>query len=220
MARLKDITIPAYSKGEEIFNMVTHIVGGGLGIVATTLCVIRAALHGNVYGIVGGSIFGAMMILLYTMSSIYHGLYPYSYAKKVFRILDHCSIFVLIAGTYTPMTLCAVRSVNAPLGWTLFGIVWGLSAVGMLFNALDLKRFSKISMILYIGLGWCIIFSFKAVITAIGIGGTVFLVLGGISYTLGALLYKVKKPYMHSVFHIFIVLGSILHFFCIFFYVM
>ena len=184
MAKLKDITIPAYSKGEEIFNMVTHIVGGALGIAATTLCVIRAALHGNVYGIVGGS------------------------------------IFVLIAGTYTPMTLCAVRSVNAPLGWTLFGIVWGLSAVGMLLNALDLKRFSKISMILYIGLGWCIIFSFKAVITAIGIGGTVFLVLGGISYTLGALFYKVKKPYMHSVFHIFIVLGSILHFFCIFFYVM
>lgn len=220
MAKLKDITIPAYSKGEEIFNMVTHIVGGALGIAATTLCVIRAALHGNVYGIVGGSIFGAMMILLYTMSSIYHGLYPYSNAKKVFRILDHCSIFVLIAGTYTPMTLCAVRSVNAPLGWTLFGIVWGLSAVGMLLNALDLKRFSKISMILYIGLGWCIIFSLKAVITAIGIGGTVFLVLGGISYTLGALFYKVKKPYMHSVFHIFIVLGSILHFFCIFFYVM
>ena len=220
MARLKDITIPAYSKGEEIFNMVTHIVGGALGVVATTLCVIRAALHGNVYGVIGGSIFGAMMILLYTMSSIYHGLYPYSNAKKVFRILDHCSIFVLIAGTYTPMTLCAVRSVNPALGWTLFGIVWGLSAVGILLNALDLKRFSKISMVLYIGLGWCIIFSLKAVITAIGVGGMVFLVLGGVAYTVGALFYKVKKPYMHSVFHLFIVLGSILHFFCIFFYVM
>lgn len=220
MAKLKDISIPVYTKGEEIFNMTSHIVGGVLGVVATTLCVIRAALHGNVYGVVCGAVYGAMMILLYTMSSTYHGLYPYRNAKKVFRILDHCSIFVLIAGTYTPMTLCTMRSVNAPLGWTLFGVVWGLSAVGILLNALDLKRFAKISMVLYIGLGWCIIFSLKTIIPVLGVGGMTFLVLGGVLYTVGTLFYKIKKPYMHSVFHIFIVLGSLMHFFCVYFYVM
>ena len=107
--KLKDRVLPTYSKGEEIFNMTTHIVGGGIGVIATILCVVVAAIHGNTYGIVSGAIFGITMILLYTMSSIYHGLRPNTTGKKVLQVLDHCSIFLLIAGSYTPFALCTLR---------------------------------------------------------------------------------------------------------------
>ena len=123
--KLADRVLPTYTKGEEIFNMVSHIVGGALGIAALALCVIFSALHHNVYGIVSTSIYGVSLILLYTMSSIYHGLNPNRTAKKVFQIIDHCSIFILIAGTYTPFALCTLREYDTATGWTLFGIVWG-----------------------------------------------------------------------------------------------
>lgn len=220
--RLNRIELPYYTKGEEIFNMVSHIVGGALGITATTLCVIIAALHHNVYGVISGAVYGAMMIILYCMSSIYHGLHPNLKAKKVFRILDHCAIYLLIAGTYTPFTLCTIREADTALGWVYFGIQWGLAAAGIVLNAIDMKKFKTLSMLLYLGLGWCIVFTLKIVFEGIGVGGLVFLLTGGVCYTIGAVIYGIgkKHAYMHSVFHLFVVVGSLLHFFCILFYVM
>lgn len=216
--------VPAYTRGEEIFNMVSHIAGGALGITATVLCVIMAALHRNVWGVVGGAIFGGTMILLYTMSSIYHGLSPRLAAKRVFRIIDHCSIFLLIAGTYTPIALCNLREYSAPVGWTIFGCVWGMAALGITLNAINLEKFKAFSMICYLGMGWCVLAAVKPTIESIELGGLIFLLLGGIAYTVGALIYglgkKMKRRYVHSVFHLFVVLGSLLQFFCILFYVM
>ncbi len=217
----KNNGIPSYTKGEEIFNMVSHIVGGALGITATTLCVIFAAVHSNAYAVVSSAIFGGMMIILYCMSSIYHGLRPHLKAKRVFRVLDHCSIFLLIGGTYTPFTLVSLREKNPALGWTYFGIVWGLSVLGIVLNAVDMKKFMKVSMALYIILGWCIIFASKQIMPSLKAGGTAFLIIGGLCYTLGAVLYGLGKKYiyMHSVFHMFVLAGSLMHFFCILFYV-
>lgn len=201
--------------------MVSHIVGGAMGIAATVLCVVFAALHHNVYGIVSGAIFGATMIVLYTMSSIYHGLHRNT-AKKVFQIIDHCSIYLLIAGTYTPFCLCTLREHKTWLGWTVFGVIWGLAALGITLNAIDLKSFRVISMILYLGMGWCVIFTIKIILELLGTAGFALLLAGGISYTVGAIFYGIgaKKRYIHSVFHLFVVLGSLLHFLCILIFVM
>ncbi len=219
--KLSDRTLPDYTKAEEIMNMVTHIVGGGFGVLALTLCVIVSALHKNVWGIVGGSIYGASMIALYTMSSVYHGLKA-GMGKKVMQVLDHCTIYFLIAGTYTPILLCSIRVVSPGWAWSLFGIVWGLAAMATVFTAIDLKKYSVLSMICYIGMGWCIVIAAKTAIEAIPFPGLMWLLAGGISYTIGAILYGLGKKirYMHSVFHIFVLLGSILQFICIIFYVL
>ena len=212
--------LPRYTKGEEIFNMVSHIVGGGLGVVALVLCVVFAALHRNTWGIVGCSIYGASLIILYTMSSIYHGLHP-NMAKRVFRVLDHCTIYFLIGGTYTPILFCAIRPVSPGWAWTIFGIVWGLAAMATTLTAIDMKKYSKLSMVCYIGMGWSILLAAKVTIRAMETWGLIFLLAGGIAYTVGAVLYGIgkKHKYIHSVFHLFVVLGSILQFLCIFFYV-
>lgn len=219
--KLADRVLPTYTKGEEIFNMVSHIVGGAFGIAVTVLCVVFAALHHNVYGIISGAIYGTTMIILYTMSSIYHGLRP-NKAKKVFQILDHCTIFLLIAGSYTPFCLCTFREYNVALGWSLFGIIWGVAILGIVLNAIDIKKYKKFSMICYLAMGWCIIIKFPLLVQLLGIPGTILLVLGGIAYTIGAILYGIgkKHKYIHSIFHLFIVLASVLQFFSIFFYVM
>ena len=219
--KLKDRVLPTYTKGEEIFNMVSHIVGGALGIVAVVLCVIMAAVHNNVYGIVGGAIYGFTMILLYTMSSIYHGLKPDKMAKKVFQIFDHCSIFLLIAGTYTPITLSSIMRVSVWDAWWMFGIIWGAAVFGIVLNSIDLKSTRKISLIAYLLMGWCIVAKFGVLVKAMSAGGILFLVLGGIAYSVGVIFYVLgkKKKYFHSIFHLFILLGSLLHFFCILFYV-
>lgn len=219
--KLKDRILPNYTKGEEIFNMVSHIAGGAVGITAVVLCVIFAALHSNAYGVVGSAIYGASMIILYTMSSIYHGLKPELMAKKVFQVIDHCSIFLLIAGTYTPIALCSLREHTPWLGWTIFGVIWGFAALGIVFNSIDIKAYSRFSAICYLVMGWCIVLAWKPTVQMLGGGGIALLLSGGISYTIGALFYYFlkKKRYMHSVFHLFVVIGSILHFLCILFYV-
>lgn len=219
--KLKDRILPDYTKGEEIFNMTSHIVGGSFGIVALVLCIVFAAIHHNGYAVVSSAIYGVMMIILYTMSSIYHGLKPERKAKKVFQILDHCSIFLLIAGSYTPFCLVTFREYNAVLGWTIFGIIWAIAILGITLNAVDIKKYKVFSMICYLGMGWCIIFTAKLLPKLLGIPGLVLLVSGGIAYTVGAILYGLgrKKRYMHSIFHLFILLGSILQFFCILLYV-
>lgn len=218
--KLCDRKLPDYTGGEEIFNMVSHIVGGGFGIIALILCVVFSAVKGNVWGVVGSSIYGASLVVLYSMSSIYHGL-KHELAKKVMQVLDHCTIYFLIAGTYTPILLCSIRNYAPVTAWVLFSVVWGISALAVVFTAIDHKRYAVFSMICYIGLGWCIVFAAKTTIAAIPFGGLMFLLAGGISYTIGAVLYEIGRThrYMHSVFHLFVVLGSILQFLCIFFYV-
>ena len=139
--KLAERVLPAYTKGEEIFNMVTHIIGGVAGIATIVLCSVIGAIHNNPYGIVSGIIFGVSMLFLYTMSSIYHGLSPKLKSKKVFQILDHCAIFVLIAGSYTPFALCTLREYSTALGWIIFGVIWGFAIIGITLNAIDLKKY-------------------------------------------------------------------------------
>ena len=220
--KLKDRILPKDTKGEEIFNMTSHIVGAVLGVVATVLCIVFAAVRGNVYGVISGAIYGATMILLYTMSSIYHGLSPKRYSKKVFQVLDHCSIFLLIAGSYTPFALCSIREYDPVSGWVIFGVIWAVAILGITLNSIDIKKFKIFSMICYLAMGWCIVFKITLLPKLLGIAGFVLLLLGGIAYTVGAVLYSIgkKRKYMHSVFHLFILLGSLLQFFCILLYVM
>ncbi len=210
--KLKDRVLPTYTKGEERFNMISHIVGGAIGVAALVLCIVRSALHHNGFGLAGSIVFGVSMILLYTMSSIYHGLHE-GMAKKVLQVLDHCTIYVLIAGTYTPILLSAMRPIDPVASWVLLGVIWALAAAAITLTAIDLHKFRVFSMICYIGMGWTIIFKVKLLIEAIGWGGFWLILLGGVSYTAGAVLYGMgrTKRYMHSVFHLFVILGSVLH---------
>ena len=216
--KLKDRELPTYTKGEEIFNMVSHIVGSVLGIVAIVLCSIFAS---NAYGVVSGIIFGVSILILYTMSSIYHGLSPKLHGKKVFQVLDHCTIFLLIAGSYTPFALCVLREYDAKLGWTIFGVIWAMAIIGIIFNSIDIKKYKKFSMICYLVMGWCIIIKISILPQLLGNIGFILLVAGGLIYTLGAVLYGIgkKHKYVHSIFHICCFIGTLLHFLCILFYV-
>ena len=219
--KLGERILPTYTKGEEVFNMVSHIIGGVLGVVAIVLCTIFGAIHHDAYAVVSGCIFGVTLLVLYTMSSIYHGLKPTLKAKKVFQIMDHCSIFLLIAGSYTPFALCTLREYSVVLGWSIFGIIWGLAAIGITLNAIDLHRYKKFSMICYLVMGWCIIFRIDVVYHALGTTGFLLLLTGGIVYTIGAIIYGLgkKHKWMHSIFHITCMIGSLLQFLCILLYV-
>lgn len=217
--KLSERRLPDYSRGEEIMNMVTHIAGGGLGVAALVLCVIRAALRGGAVEVVSAVVYGVCLIGLYTMSSVYHGLRP-GMGKKVLQVLDHCTIYFLIAGSYTPVALCAIRPVYPALGiWLTVG-EWALTALAVTLTAIDLQKYNVFSMICYIGMGWGILPFVRQTVEAMGGTGFALLLAGGIAYTVGAILYGIgsKKKWLHSVFHIFVVLGSILHFFAIFFY--
>jgi len=220
---LHERKLPDYTRGEELFNMISHIVGGGFALCALALCIAFALIHGNQpYALLSGIVYGITMLVLYTMSSIYHGLQPHLTAKKVFQVIDHCSIFFLIAGTYTPITMCRIIPCNAALGWAILGVVWGVAILGAVLNAIDLERFKVFSMICYLGMGWCIVAAIEPMIAIFPPGALALLVAGGVAYTVGAVLYGLgrKKRYMHSVFHLFVLLGSILHFLCILLYVL
>lgn len=220
--KLKDRVLPVYSKGEEIINMTSHIVGAVFAIVAMILCIVVSAYHSNVYGVISSSIYGFTMILLYTMSSIYHGLSPKLSGKKVMQVLDHCSIFLLIAGCYTPFALCSLREYDLLTGWLIFGIIWAVAILGITLNAIDLKKYKKFSMICYLVMGWCIVLKINILPQLLTWNGFILLLSGGIIYSIGALLYGLgkKHKYMHSIFHFCILIASILQFFCILFYVL
>jgi len=211
--KLKDRRLPNYTRGEEIMNMVTHIVGGALGIIALVFCVIKAALAGNTLGIIGSAIYGGTMVVLYSVSSVYHGLRP-STGKKVMQIIDHCTIYFLICGTYTPILLSAFVPVYPVLGWGLLAGEWILAILAATLTAIDLKKYNVFSMICYICMGWGIIFFIPQTIAVTSREGFLLLLSGGIAYTIGAVLYGIgsKMRWMHSVFHIFVVLGSLLQF--------
>ena len=199
--------------------MISHSVGGAIGIAALVLCVVRSAVRHNGYGLAGSIVYGVSMIVLYTMSSVYHGLKPGN-GKRVMQVLDHCTIYLLIAGTYTPILLSAMRPIDPVASWIMFGVVWGLATAAITFTAIDLKKYSVFSMICYIGMGWCILVKVPLLIEAVGWGGFWLILLGGICYTIGAVLYGVgrKKRYMHSIFHLCVVAGSVLHLLAILIY--
>ncbi len=217
------ISLPSYSRAEEICNMVTHIVGAGLGIIGLILCLIRSVQNGLDYSVVSSAVYGLSIVLLFTMSSLYHGLVPVK-AKKVFRVLDHCTIYLLIAGTYTPIVLVSLRTVNPVMAWVVFGIVWCAAIVAITLTAIDMHRFRIFSMVSYLAMGWCILICFRDTIRSVGNTGMVLLFLGGVLYTIGAVIYAISKkkqlPYAHSLFHLFVLFACILHFLTIFLFVL
>jgi len=218
--KLRDRLLPDYTAGEEIMNMVTHIAGGALGVAVLVLCVTKAINSGSVYSIVGCCVYGVSIITLYTISSVYHGLRP-EMAKKVLQVLDHCTIYFLIAGTYTPILLSAFVPAYPVIGWGLLAAEWILAALAASLTAIDLKRHTVFSMICYIGMGWGIIFFIPQTIELLTAPGFAWLLSGGIAYTIGAIFYGIgsKRHWIHSVFHIFVVIGSLLQFLAIYLYV-
>lgn len=212
---MSKIEIPEYSLGEELVSSISHGIGALLGIAALVLSVVFSK---NSITIVSSAIYGITLIILYLISCLYHSFSPRIKAKKVFRVLDHDSIYLLIFGTYMPYLLV---SIGGTKGWILWGILLGLSILGIVFNSINLEKFKNVSLISYILMGWIIIFSFKDVYNSIGFYGTLYLILGGVFYTIGALFYRLGKKikYMHSIFHLLVLAGSIFHFFSIFLYV-
>ena len=217
--KLQDRVLPSYCLGEEITNTVTHILGGIGGVIALILCVRKAMMFHGAVEILGAAIYGACLIVLYSISSVYHGLKP-SMAKKVMQVLDHCAIYFLIAGSYSVITLSAIRHYDPVLGWGMFAMEWILCAIATVLTAIDLKRYEVFSMICYIGMGWAIIPFAGTIRRLLGDLGFGLLLWGGIAYTVGAVLYGIgaKVKWMHSVFHVFVVLGSVLQFFAFYRY--
>ena len=215
MTKNKHLTY--YPTTEEKINILTHGLGLLLSIAALVLLVIHASTHGTARHIVSFTIFGASLILLYSASTLYHYSQKPDIRRKL-NILDHASIYVLIAGTYTPFTLITLKGW---LGWTIFGITWGIAIVGVFFKLFYTGRFDKISTIAYVAMGWIIIFAVKPLIENLPLNGLYWLLAGGIFYTIGAVLYSVKKiKFNHAIFHVFVLLGSFSHFMAIYFYVL
>ncbi|MBQ9624980.1 MAG: hemolysin III family protein [Clostridia bacterium] len=204
-----------YTLGEEIANAVTHGVASALAIAATVVVIVFAGITRDPWKIVSASIYGFSMILLYTMSTLYHS-FPVGRTKAVFRVFDHASIFILIAGSYTPFTLVTLRG---PIGWILFGVTWGSAVIGVTLNAISVDRFDKLSLACYVASGWCVVFTIKPLIDKLAFNGLMFLVAGGVMYTAGIVFYKLRRKYMHSIWHVFVFLGTLFQYFCILFYV-
>ncbi len=206
-----------YSLGEEIAHTISHGIGLLLSIAGLAVLVAFASRYGDAWHITSSAIYGATLILLYTASTLYHGI-PQSRSKQLLRRLDHAAIFLLIAGTYTPFTLVNMRGV---WGWSLFGLVWGLATLGMVLELVMKRRIKWLSITLYLGLGWLVLIAIKPLIDSVAIGGIVLLLAGGLSYSLGVIFYVWKRlSYHHAVWHLFVMGGSALHFFSVFFYVL
>lgn len=201
-----------YTLGEEIFNSVSHGAGSLLSIAGTVILIVFSAIYADAWAVVSSCVYGASLIILYTMSTLYHAI-TNEKAKKFFRIMDHNTIFFLIAGTYTPLTLFCL---NGWLGWTLFGIVWGAAIIGIVLNSIDLERFRKPSVVCYILMGWVIILAIRPLMESIPQTSLIFLLIGGVFYTVGVIFYAIKKVrYFHSIWHLFTIAGSIFHYFSI-----
>ena len=217
--KLCDRVLPNYTRGEEQMNTITHVAGGAMAIAALILCILRSALRSNVWGIVASAIYGTSMIAMFTISSVYHGMKAGT-GKKVMQVIDHCTIYFLIAGSYTVVVLSALRPVYPGLAWGIFGFEWALALVAATLTAIDLKKYAVFSMICYIGMGWAIIPFWKPVMEVLTKPGFLLLLLGGIAYTIGSILYGLgtKRKWMHGVFHIFVDLGAGLQFLAVLFY--
>lgn len=217
--KLQDRVLPFYTIPEEIFHTISHGAGVLLGILVCILCATKA--FGRSLPFAGAIIYGTSMIILYCFSAIYHGLQP-GMAKKVFQILDHCTIYVLIAGTYTPILLTAFIPKAPVAGWGLMLLQWGVSTVAIILNAIDLHKFRYFSYFSYIVLGWALVFIAPIALSVLSPSAFFYLLLGGISYTIGAILFAFgsKFRWFHSIFHVFVVLGSILQFIAIYCYIL
>ena len=212
----KEISIPSYSLGEELFNAISHGLGALLSIAALVLMLIRAR---NALEVTTAAIFGTSMIFLYTISCVYHALSPGLRGKKVLRVLDHCSVFLLVFGTYIPASLLGVSGVR---GWLLFGLVAFFTALGIVFTALDLERYQLAAVICQLLSGWSILMGASNLRAALGLQGLIWMIAGGVMYTIGAILYGIGKnrKYCHSVFHVFCLLGTFCHFWAIYKYLL
>ncbi len=205
-----------FTLGEIIANAVTHGIGTALAIAGLAILVAFASLHGDAWHIVSASIYGATLIFLYLFSTLYHSVLG-PRVSQVLRVFDHAAIFLLIAGTYTPFTLVTLRG---PLGWTLFGIVWSMALFGVSFQTTLLRRHVGISLGLYIGMGWAVIVAARPLMEALPMPGMILLASGGLAYTFGVIFYVWHRlPYHHAIWHLFVLAGSVLHFFAILLYV-
>ena len=214
---MKNKHITYYYLPEEKINIITHAIGLLLSIAALVLLIIHASSNGSARHIVSFTIFGASMILLYSASTLYHYSQKPDIRRKL-NILDHASIYVLIAGTYTPFTLVTLKGA---LGWSIFGVTWGIALAGVFLKLFYTGKYDKISTIAYVAMGWIIIFAVKPLIENLPINGLYWLLAGGILYTIGAFLYSIKKiKFNHAIFHVFVLLGSFSHFMAIYFYVL
>jgi hemolysin III len=205
-----------YSVCEEIANSITHGLGMVLSVVGLVLLLVLASRYGDAWHIVGCGIYGATLLLLYTASTLYHGI-TRPRAKQVLRILDHSAIFLLIAGTYTPFTLVNLRG---PWGWSLFGTIWSLALLGIILEMTPWRRFRVISILLYVGMGWAVVVAAKPLLNTVALPGLILLLAGGLAYTVGIVFYVWRNlPHHHAIWHLFVLSGSVLHFFAVLFFV-
>ena len=204
------------------WSAITHGIGAGLAVLGTLWLLMRTwQMGGDGWKMLSFAIYGASMIVLYSVSSVYHGLKP-SMGKKVMQVIDHCTIYLLIVGTYTPILLAAIRPAHPAIAWVIFGAEWALAAFAAVFTAIDHKQYGKLSMCCYIGMGWLVVLALKPSLDALGKAGFLWLLAGGIAYTVGAILYGLgkKNPALHTVFHLFVDAGSLLQAVCILKYVL
>lgn len=207
-----------YSKNEEIMNSISHGVGSLLAVVGGSVMITLSACYHGCLAVVASAVYSFTLIVMFTFSTLYHAI-PYQRVKRVLQVFDHVSIYLLIAGTYTPITLITLRGTAS--GIFIFATVWLLAIVGIVLNAVNLNRFKRVSLLLYIGMGWAVLWDLRGVIAGLGQGGFALLLAGGISYTVGIIFYKLKKiPYMHGVWHIFVLIGGVLHYLCVLLYVL
>ncbi len=204
-----------YTLGEEIAHSITHGIGTGLSIAGLTLLLVLAVLYGNVYQIVSFTIYGATLIILYLTSTLYHS-FQQPRVKRIFQIIDHAAIYLLIAGTYTPFLLVAIRGI---WGWSVLIIIWGLALLGIGFKVLSIHRFQKLSVLTYILMGWLSVVILNELLVNVPLGGLIWLAIGGVAYTMGIIFYALEKiPYTHAIWHVFVMGGSICHYFAVLLY--
>ena len=216
MPRMQPNPGPRYSHGEEIANSVTHGIGAALAVSGLTVLAVTAGILGTGWHVVGSVVFGTTLLLLYVASTLYHSV-QHPRAKAVLRIVDHSAIFLLIAGTYTPFTLVNLRGV---WGWSLFGIVWGIAIVGIVIASVGRGRWPALSLTLYVAMGWAVIGAVKPLMASVAPGGLALLAAGGVAYTVGIIFYAWRKlPYGHAVWHVFVLAGSVCHFFAVLLFV-
>lgn len=205
-----------FGKGEEIANAITHGIGALLSIAALVLLIVFSSIHGNAWHVVTFTIYGSTMVIMYMASTLCHSL-PEGKAKYVFEVIDHSSIYFFIAGTYTPYLLVVIKG---PLGWTLFGIVWALAVGGTVFKSFFVRKFLFTSTALYIVMGWLVVLVWEPLVTTLHPTGVLFLFIGGVLYTVGAIFYVWRFKFHHAIWHLFVIAGSAFHFFSVLFYVL
>ncbi|WP_420641181.1 PAQR family membrane homeostasis protein TrhA [Candidatus Leptofilum sp.] len=209
--------VMGYTIGEEIANSITHGIGAALSIAGLTLLVSLAVIYGDVWRVVSFSIYGGSLVLLYLCSTLYHSI-QHPKVKRVLRIFDHSAIYLLIAGTYTPFTLVSMRG---PWGWSLFSVVWGLALIGIAFKTVFIGKYEKWATVAYVLMGWLVVIAFKQMLVSVPPGGIVWMVVGGLIYTVGVLFYAWEKlPYNHAIWHLFVLGGSTCHFFAVLLHVL